>query len=138
MGELEGRLQAGRTMLEQELGEPNVGVLGGPGSGKGTQCQTIVTRMGYTHLSSGDLLRNEVLSGSPRGLQIFRLMETGELVPTIVVLHLLTEAMVDKIYGGKAKGFLLDAFPCNIDQLLTGQHRNLDTQQETCSTRWRS
>merc|ERR1712110_1006389 len=81
-----------------------------------------------THLSSGDLLRNEVtkqqqdpcslqvLSGSPRGLQIFRLMETGELVPTIIVLHLLTEAMVDKIYGGKAKGFLLDAFPCNLDQ----------------------
>merc|ERR1711936_394537 len=119
MGELEGRLQAGRTMLEQELGEPNVGVLGGPGSGKGTQCQTIVTRMGYTHLSSGDLLRNEVLSGSPRGLQIFRLMETGELVPTIVVLHLLTEAMVEKIYGGKAKGFLLDAFPCNLDQAET-------------------
>ena len=59
-------------------------------------------------------------------------METGELVPTIVVLHLLTEAMVailnicilmnnnqvEKIYGGKAKGFLLDAFPCNLDQVL--------------------
>ena len=73
-----------------------------------------------------------MLSGSPRGLQIFRLMETGELVPTIVVLHLLTEAMVaslnicilmnnnqvEKIYGGKAKGFLLDAFPCNLDQVL--------------------
>merc|ERR1712241_1438371 len=127
MGELEGRLQPGRTMLEQELGETNVGairsaglpivwVLGGPGSGKGTQCQTIVTRMGYTHLSSGDLLRNEVLSGSPRGLQIFRLMETGELVPAIIVLPLLPEAMVEKIYGGKAKGFLLDAFPCNLDQ----------------------
>ena len=36
----------------------------------------------------------QVLSGSPRGLQIFRLMETGELVPSIIVLHLLTEAMV--------------------------------------------
>ena len=65
-------------------------------------------------------------------------METGELVPTIVVLHLLTEAMVatlkicinicifmnndqvEKIYGGKAKGFLLDAFPCNLDQVLIG------------------
>ena len=75
---------------------------------------------------------HQVLSGSPRGLQIFRLMETGELVPTIIVLHLLTEAMVttlklkswmiiifqvEKIYGGKAKGFLLDAFPCNLDQV---------------------
>merc|ERR1719323_1930830 len=61
---------------------PIVWVLGGPGSGKGTQCQTVAAKMGYTHLSSGDLLRNEV----------------------------------EKIYGGKAKGFLLDAFPCNLDQ----------------------
>ena len=38
---------------------------------------------------------HQVLSGSPRGLQIFRLMETGELVPAIIVLHLLTEAMVE-------------------------------------------
>merc|ERR1712029_82062 len=127
MGELEGGLHPACCTMDQELKETNVGairsaglpivwVLGGPGSGKGTQCQTVMTRMGYTHLSSGDLLRNEVLSGSPRGLQIFRLMETGELVPTIIVLHLLTEAMVEKIYGGKAKGFLLDAFPCNLDQ----------------------
>merc|ERR1712130_51090 len=127
MGELEGELQPGHHTMDKELAETNVGairsaalpivwVLGGPGSGKGTQCQTVSTKKGYTHLSSGDLLRNEVLSGSPRGLQIFRLMETGELVPTIIVLHLLTEAMVEKIYGGKAKGFLLDAFPCNLDQ----------------------
>merc|ERR1712179_174613 len=115
------------SAMEFELPETNVGairssglpivwVLGGPGSGKGTQCESVVTKLGYTHLSSGDLLRNEVLSGSKKGLQIFRLMETGELVPTIVVLGLLAEAMVSTIYGGKAKGFLLDAFPQSLEQ----------------------
>jgi len=97
-------------------GLPVIWVLGGPGSGKGTQCDTLVNKLGYTHLSSGDLLRNEVLSGSKKGLQIFRLMETGELVPTIVVLGILADAMVTTIYGGNAKGFLLDAFPQTLEQ----------------------
>ena len=39
-------------------------VVGGPGSGKGTQCEKVVAKYGYTHLSSGDLLRAEVASGS--------------------------------------------------------------------------
>nr|KAF6482965.1 adenylate kinase 1 [Rousettus aegyptiacus] len=42
-------------------------VVGGPGSGKGTQCEKIVQKYGYTHLSTGDLLRAEVSSGSARG-----------------------------------------------------------------------
>ncbi|KAB1225041.1 putative UMP-CMP kinase 1 [Morella rubra] len=42
-------------------------VLGGPGSGKGTQCANIVEHFGYTHLSAGDLLRAEIRSGSENG-----------------------------------------------------------------------
>lgn len=42
-------------------------VLGGPGSGKGTQCANIVEHFGYTHLSAGDLLRAEIKSGSENG-----------------------------------------------------------------------
>ncbi|KAK2151184.1 hypothetical protein LSH36_373g02088 [Paralvinella palmiformis] len=56
-------------------------VLGGPGSGKGTQCDKIVEKYGYTHLSTGDLLRDEVASGSERGKQLTAIMEKGELVP---------------------------------------------------------
>ena len=56
---------------------------GGPGSGKGTQCDRIVGKFGFTHLSSGELLRGEVLSGSPRGMQLFRVMEQGLLVPDV-------------------------------------------------------
>lgn len=42
-------------------------VLGGPGSGKGTQCMVLVKKYGFIHLSTGDLLRDEVKSGSPLG-----------------------------------------------------------------------
>ena len=56
---------------------------GGPGSGKGTQCAKIVESFNYTHLSTGDLLRSEVSSGSPRGQELSAIMERGELVPMV-------------------------------------------------------
>lgn len=56
---------------------------GGPGSGKGTQCERIVDKYGYTHLSSGDLLRAEVQGGSERGKELSAIMEKGELVPKV-------------------------------------------------------
>ena len=56
---------------------------GGPGSGKGTQCARIVERYGFTHLSSGDLLRAEVASGSQRGKALNDVMEKGELVSLV-------------------------------------------------------
>lgn len=59
-------------------------VLGGPGSGKGTQCMRIKEKYGYTHLSSGDLLRDEVKSGSQLGTALDATMKNGDLVPTEV------------------------------------------------------
>lgn len=56
---------------------------GGPGSGKGTQCDKIVAKYGFTHLSSGDLLRDEVKSGSERAKQLIAVMERGELVSLV-------------------------------------------------------
>merc|ERR1711936_161426 len=86
-------------------GLPIVWVLGGPGCGKGTQCDKIVAKYGFTHLSSGDLLREEVQSGSPRGKELLAIMEKGDLVPLQVVLDLLAEAMIKKLGG--SKGFLI-------------------------------
>jgi len=60
-------------------------IVGGPGSGKGTQCDKIVEKYGFTHLSTGDLLRDEVASGSERGKQLTQIMEKGELVPLVIV-----------------------------------------------------
>merc|ERR1712108_61811 len=95
-------------------GLPIVWVLGGPGSGKGTQCDKIVAKYGYTHLSSGDLLRAEVQSGSERGKQLTEIMTKGDLVPMFVVLDLLAEAMLAKLGG--SKGFLIDGYPREVQQ----------------------
>ena len=94
---------------------PVIWVLGGPGCGKGTQCDKIVSKYGYTHLSSGDLLRDEVKSGSDRGQQLNAMMEKGDLVPLFVVLDLLAEAMIGKLAG--SKGFLIDGYPREVAQV---------------------
>ena len=65
-------------------------VVGGPGSGKGTQCDKIVEKYGFTHLSTGDLLRDEVASGSERGKQLTQIMEKGELVPLVLSFFAVT------------------------------------------------
>ena len=56
---------------------------GGPGSGKGTQCSRIVEKFGYTHLSTGDLLRAEIESGGEMGQKLAQIMEEGNLVPQV-------------------------------------------------------
>ncbi|KAI6191949.1 Adenylate kinase isoenzyme 1 [Aphelenchoides bicaudatus] len=90
-------------------------IVGGPGSGKGTQCEKIVAKYGLTHLSSGDLLRAEVKSGSPLGTQLTKIMEAGELVPMDVVLDLVKDAMLKAVAKG-SKGFLIDGYPREVSQ----------------------
>ncbi|XP_068104647.1 adenylate kinase isoenzyme 1 isoform X3 [Hyperolius riggenbachi] len=89
-------------------------VVGGPGSGKGTQCEKIVQKYGYTHLSTGDLLRAEVSSGSERGKTLSAIMERGELVPLDTVLDMLRDAMVAK--ADTSKGYLIDGYPREVKQ----------------------
>ncbi|KFO19475.1 Adenylate kinase isoenzyme 1 [Fukomys damarensis] len=89
-------------------------VVGGPGSGKGTQCEKIVQKYGYTHLSTGDLLRAEVSSASARGKKLSEIMEKGQLVPLETVLDMLRDAMVAKV--GSSKGFLIDGYPREVQQ----------------------
>jgi len=66
-------------------------VLGGPGSGKGTQCQLIAKEYGYFHLSSGDLLRAEVKSGSDQGIKLQEIMKNGLLVPIDIIIGIIKE-----------------------------------------------
>ncbi|XP_051150622.1 UMP-CMP kinase 3-like [Andrographis paniculata] len=84
-------------------------VLGGPGSGKGTQCSNIVKHFGYTHLSAGDLLRAEIKSGSENGTMIQNMIKEGKIVPSEVTIKLLQRAMNE---SGNDK-FLIDGFPRN-------------------------
>ncbi|XP_010524822.1 PREDICTED: UMP-CMP kinase 3-like isoform X2 [Tarenaya hassleriana] len=84
-------------------------VLGGPGSGKGTQCANIVEHFGYTHLSAGDLLRAEIKSGSENGTMIQNMIKEGKIVPSEVTIKLLQKAIQE---SGNDK-FLIDGFPRN-------------------------
>ncbi|XP_030750935.1 UMP-CMP kinase [Sitophilus oryzae] len=94
---------------------PNVVfVLGGPGAGKGTQCQKIVEHFGYVHLSAGDLLREERSKpGSKYGELIETYIKEGKIVPVEITCSLLERAMVQ---SGK-QNFLIDGFPRNQDNL---------------------
>ncbi|KAI6191574.1 Adenylate kinase isoenzyme 1 [Aphelenchoides bicaudatus] len=90
-------------------------IVGGPGSGKGTQCAKLVTKYGLTHLSSGDLLRAEVKSGSPLGAKLTKIMDEGKLVPLEIVLDLIKAAMLEAIANGST-GFLIDGYPREVAQ----------------------
>uniref|UniRef100_A0A7C9CKU4 adenylate kinase n=1 Tax=Opuntia streptacantha TaxID=393608 RepID=A0A7C9CKU4_OPUST len=82
-------------------------VLGGPGSGKGTQCARIVDTYGFTHLSAGDLLRNEIQSCSKNGAMILEVIKEGKIVPSEVTVKLIQKA----ISLGENHKFLIDGFP---------------------------
>lgn len=88
-------------------------VLGGPGSGKGTNCGKLVNEHGFVHLSAGDLLRAERDSGSPNGDLINNIILNGQIVPVEITVNLIKNA-VEKA-GGASKKFLIDGFPRNED-----------------------
>lgn len=88
-------------------------VLGGPGSGKGTNCAKIQEQFGYVHLSAGDLLRAERESGSELAEMINTYIKEGKIVPAEVTVRLLRNAMES---SGSSK-FLIDGFPRDIQNL---------------------
>ena len=61
----------------------HIHIIGGPGSGKGTQCSKLVEDFGFVHLSAGDLLRTEVANGTEQGKELEALMKEGNLVPAV-------------------------------------------------------
>lgn len=94
-------------------------ILGGPGSGKGTLCERLSGACGYTHLSAGDLLREEVKSGSQYADMINSINVQGGLVPADLVVSLLSKAMLKAFVNNRSKKFMIDGFPRNIDNLNT-------------------
>jgi adenylate kinase len=87
-------------------------LLGAPGAGKGTQCKRIVEKYGLTHLSSGDILRQEKAAGSVLGKKAQSYMDSGELVPDEVIV----EMMADAIKKTSKNSFVLDGFPRTVNQ----------------------
>ena len=96
--------------------KPVIFVIGGPGCGKGTQCDLIVKKYGFTHLSTGDLLREEVASGSEQGKRLNEIMQSGKLVSLDEMLSLLKKAIETK--SASSKGFLIDGYPREVEQAI--------------------
>lgn len=88
-------------------------LLGAPGAGKGTQAQFIMQQYGIPQISTGDMLRAAVKSGSQLGLQAKALMDAGKLVTDELVIALVKERITQ---SDCANGFLLDGFPRTVPQ----------------------
>jgi adenylate kinase len=88
-------------------------LLGPPGAGKGTQAVKLAEKLGIPQISTGDLFRHNINSGTPLGLQAKEYLDAGDLVPAS-----LTNALVDDRLDESdvAEGFILDGFPRTVEQ----------------------
>lgn len=106
----------------------NLILFGPPGSGKGTQSDKLVEKYGLKHLSTGNLLRQEIADQTALGLSAKSYIDAGKLVPDEVVI-----GMVDSFFEQhkQAKGFLFDGFPRTeaqavaLDQLLSSKQTSI-------------
>ncbi len=91
----------------------NLVLFGPPGAGKGTQSQNLIKQYGLMHLSTGDILRNEISNNTTLGVEAKKLMDEGLLVPDDVVIGMIS----NKLDANKdAKGFIFDGFPRTVAQ----------------------
>ena len=91
----------------------NLILFGPPGSGKGTQSEKIVDKFGLIHLSTGNLLRQEISDRTGLGMAAKSFMDKGQLVPDEVVIGMI-DSCLEK--HADAKGFLFDGFPRTVAQ----------------------
>ncbi|MET4664157.1 adenylate kinase [Sphingomonas sp. PvP056] len=107
----------------------NIILLGPPGAGKGTQAARLESDRGMVQLSTGDMLRAAVKSGSPVGLQAKAVMESGQLVSDEIVSGIIGERLD---MGDTGKGVIFDGYPRTaaqaeqLDAILAARGRTLD------------
>jgi adenylate kinase len=88
-------------------------LLGAPGVGKGTQAQLLVTEYGIPQISTGDLLRGNIASGTELGLKAKEIISTGALVDDAIVNQMVLIRLQDK---DTYRGYILDGYPRTLDQ----------------------
>ncbi len=90
-------------------------LLGAPGSGKGTQAKKLMSERNISHISTGDMLRLAVNSGTKLGMQAKNIMETGQLVPDDIMAGIIRERLSE---DDIKNDFVLDGFPRTENQAL--------------------
>ena len=91
----------------------NVILFGPPGSGKGTQSEKVIEKYGLVHISTGDLLREEVAAQTDLGKQAKVIMDKGELVSDTIVIGMIRNKLEEH---QDSPGFIFDGFPRTVDQ----------------------
>jgi adenylate kinase len=91
----------------------NIILIGPPGSGKGTQAKMIVDRYKVLHVSTGDILRENVRNGTPLGVEAKKFMDAGKLVPDALLIDIINDRLAKDDVNG---GWMLDGYPRTIPQ----------------------
>ena len=88
-------------------------LLGAPGAGKGTQAEKLAEKLQIPHLSTGELFRHNISTGSKLGLEAKRYLDAGDLVPSELTNELVDERLTEP---DTADGFILDGYPRSVPQ----------------------
>lgn len=88
-------------------------LLGPPGAGKGTQAVKLAEKLGVPQVSTGDLFRHNISTGTKLGLEAKKYMDAGDLVPASLTNALVDDRLDD---ADLARGFILDGFPRSVEQ----------------------
>lgn len=91
----------------------NIILFGPPGSGKGTQSEKLIQDYQLVHLSTGNILRDEVSRETPLGIEAKKIMEEGKLVSDSIVIGMIKSKLSE---NQDAKGFIFDGFPRTVAQ----------------------
>ena len=91
----------------------NVIIFGAPGSGKGTQSELIIAKYGLYHISTGEILRQEIKKQTELGVIAEGYIKTGQLVPDELIIKILSDVLDA---NPEAKGYIFDGFPRTIAQ----------------------
>ncbi|CAN0928073.1 Adenylate kinase 2, chloroplastic [Linum grandiflorum] len=105
-----------QVVLASAKADPPLRIMisGAPASGKGTQCELITKKYDLVHIAAGDLLREEIASGSENGKRAKEYMEKGQLVPNEIVVMMVKDRLMQP--DSQEKGWLLDGYPRSMSQ----------------------